>query len=73
MMPLYLLSLIAVLLVSAGPAAAADADLILPSGKVITADAAFSIAEAVAVMRIAITRKIEPVMTCVGGRVAHSR
>jgi predicted amidohydrolase YtcJ len=48
-MPVRVLSLVATVLLSAVPLIAADADLILHSGKIVTVDAAFSIAEAVAV------------------------
>ena len=48
-MPVRILSLVAGVLLSAAPLIAADADLILHSGKVVTVDAVFSIAEAVAV------------------------
>ena len=48
-MPVRVLSLAAAVLLSAEPLIAADADLILHSGKIVTVDAAFSIAEAVAV------------------------
>ena len=48
-MPVRMLSLIAAMLLSAAPLMAADADLILHNGKIVTADAAFSIAEAVAI------------------------
>ena len=43
------IAMFAVALLSAAPALAADADLILHSGKIVTVDATFSIAEAVAV------------------------
>jgi predicted amidohydrolase YtcJ len=48
-MPVRVLSLVAAVLLSAAPLIAADADLILHSGKIVTVDATFSIAEAVAV------------------------
>ena len=48
-MTVRVLSLIAAVLLTAVPLIAADADLILHSGKVVTVDATFSIAEAVAV------------------------
>jgi predicted amidohydrolase YtcJ len=48
-MPVRALSLVAAVLFSAAPLIAADADLILHSGKIVTVDSTFSIAEAVAV------------------------
>jgi predicted amidohydrolase YtcJ len=48
-MVLRLSSLVAALVLSTAPLIAADADLILHSGKVVTVDSTFSIAEAVAV------------------------
>ena len=48
-MPVRMLVLIAAVLLSAAPLIAADADLILHSGKIVTVDSAFSIGEAVAV------------------------
>ena len=48
-MPVRILSLVAAILLSAAPLIAADADLILHNGKIVTVDSAFSIAEAVAV------------------------
>lgn len=48
-MPVRVLSLVAAVFLSAAPLIAADADLILHSGKIVTVDATFSIAEAVAV------------------------
>ena len=48
-MPIRILSLVAAILLSAAPLIAADADLILHNGKIVTVDSAFSIAEAVAV------------------------
>ncbi len=49
MMPVRLLCLVVGLVFSAAPLMAADADLILHNGKIVTADSTFSIAEAVAV------------------------
>jgi predicted amidohydrolase YtcJ len=49
MMSPRIVSLISALLLSAGPVLAADADLILHGGKIVTVDSTFSIAEAVAV------------------------
>jgi predicted amidohydrolase YtcJ len=48
-MRVRILSLVAAILLSAAPLIAADADLILHNGKIVTVDSAFSIAEAVAV------------------------
>ena len=48
-MPARVFSLVAAILLSAAPLIAADSDLILHSGKIITVDATFAIAEAVAV------------------------
>lgn len=48
-MPVRVLSLVAAALLSAAPLRAADADLILHNGKIVTVDATFSIVEAVAV------------------------
>ena len=48
-MPVRVLSMDAAVLFSAAPLIAADADLILHSGKIVTVDSTFSIAEAVAV------------------------
>ncbi len=48
-MPVRMLAFVAAFLVSAAPLLAADADLILHNGKVVTVDVAFSIVEAVAV------------------------
>ena len=48
-MPVRMSALVAVFLLSAAPLIAADADLILHNGKIVTVDAAFSIVEAVAV------------------------
>jgi len=48
-MPVRVLSVVVAVLVSVAPLIAADADLILHSGKIVTVDSAFSIAEAVAV------------------------
>ena len=45
-MPVRTLSLVAAILLSAAPLIAADADLILYNGKIVTVDSAFSIAEA---------------------------
>ena len=45
-MALRLLSLIAAAVLTAAPLMAADADLILHTGKIVTVDATFSIAEA---------------------------
>ncbi len=49
MMPLRMLSMVAAAVLAAAPGLAADADLILHSGKIVTVDSTFSIAEAVAV------------------------
>jgi predicted amidohydrolase YtcJ len=49
MMPARILPIVATLVLSAAPLLAADADLILHNGKVVTVDSTFSIAEAVAV------------------------
>src|SRR5688572_7944130 len=48
-MPVCVLPVLVAVFLSAAPLIAADADLILHSGKIVTVDAAFSIAEAVAV------------------------
>ena len=48
-MPVRVISLVAAVLLSAAPLIAADADFILHSGKIVTVDSTFSIAEAVAV------------------------
>jgi predicted amidohydrolase YtcJ len=48
-MTIRILSLVAAVFLSAAPLIAADADLILHSGKIVTVDSAFSIAEALAV------------------------